>query len=479
MAPDFDDPNNHAPPVSPDDDWGDLDGDPEAPAAGQYRVRPDRGIPPRKQGVALRVKRHAPKLKQEDDGKPSFGESGKIPEKYGGDRGNPAPNLAKKATGKAVIKTVGNVAKKHPKKWDEKSAPDSVDNEEVPRIGEQPSAVATGVELKKSDTPTSLAADPERISRMYPKGSVEMREKAIRKGARTRKRSSRGERADWGMKDASGSLRWILYTGAAVVALIVTAVILDDPAGGEKSREKSVFSKLSPEKSDTGNKELDKAMMALLNDGQEDAKRIFAQYATAESTGDFIASIHRADRLAPLLEEKWVPLAVKSGWKPGDGAIWSLIEEEGSRHATLSGTLPDFSSYRAVFRWDEGDLTMDWKATIGYCSADFEDLKKGRGNGSEVRVLLSPADFHTFPLPEGEFRSYRLTSPDGRESIWGYTKVGGEIDSKLAALFILSQITGEARAQVSVILGMERGPEEALPTQWMINSLVRLNWLDE
>ena len=49
----------------------------------------------------------------------------------------------------------------------------------------------------------------------------------------------------------------------------------------------------------------------------------------------------------------------------------------------------------------------------------------------------------------------------------------------LVALFLPSQITGEGRAEVSVILGMERGPEEALPTQWMINSLVRLNWLDE
>lgn len=500
MDPDFDDPNNHVPPVSPDDDWGDLDGDSDKPVAGLPPVRPHRGIPPRKEISNLRVHRNLSKLKGSDEVKLPFSEPEPDHESDGRDNEDPAPKpkekLARKSAKKAAKKVVKKtskkaVTKKATKREDEISDLDSTPKEAATLAVELDDAAGDsnektilppsygGKRLRINEIGATREADPERIPRMYPKASGDQEERAIQKAARRRKRFSRGERSDWGEKGVGGSLRWMLYTGVGVVALVVAAVILSDPAGRNQSGNKSMFSQLAPEESDTVSSEADSAMMALLTAAQEDAKRIFAQYATAKSTGDFVGMIHRADQLAPLLEEQWVPLGVKSDWRPGEESFWSLVEDEDSRHGILTGTLPDFTTYRAFFRWYEGELKLDWKATVGYCSTDFSELKKGQGDASEVRVMLSPADFHTFPLAEGEFRSFRLTSPDGRENIWGYTKVGGEIDTKLAALFNPSQITGEARVDAAVIVGLARGPEESLPTQWMITSLSRLNWLDE
>ena len=122
---------------------------------------------------------------------------------------------------------------------------------------------------------------------------------------------------------------------------------------------------------------------------------------------------------------------------------------------------------------------MDWKATTGHSSADYSLLKKGEGDGAEIRAILSPGDFHTFTLPEGEFRSYRLTAPDREENIWAYTKLGGAIDEKLSSQFIPSQLTGEAIAEVPVVLVLVRGPAQSLPNQWIISKVLSLNWLDE
>jgi hypothetical protein len=122
---------------------------------------------------------------------------------------------------------------------------------------------------------------------------------------------------------------------------------------------------------------------------------------------------------------------------------------------------------------------LDWKATISYASADFGDLKKGEGDASEVRTLLSLADLYTFAFPEERYRSFRIMSPEGSLNLWGYVAKASELDQKLQKLFLPSLITGESQREVQVILRLGQGEAESLSNQWLIEDLVRLNWLDE
>ena len=326
------------------------------------------------------------------------------------------------------------------------------------------------------------AGDPhsQNAAKTYHSSATESAGKVIRSAAGPsmllpRRRRRRGE---WGVKKSNVSFRWMLFTGLGVVGLVVGAVILNRPSAGGNARERSMFSQISPDETLTSSPNDDSGMMAMLLDGQDEAKRIFAKYATAESTGHFIGSVHRGEEMAELIGRNWEPLGLQPEWRPEDGAVWTVSEHEGLRYGTLAGRFPDFTPFNAIFRQGEDGLKMDWKATVGYSSADFGTLTKGLGDASEIRVWLSPADFHTYPLPEGTFRSFRLASPDGQENLWGYVKLGGELDTKLFAVFMPSEITGEARAQMPVILSLGRGPDESLPNQWMITKVVQLSWLE-
>lgn len=486
MDTDLEDPNNHVPPVSPEDEWGDLDELQDTQIPGQPSERPDRGIPPRKESRKPHLNHHYSRQKRRDDSsyspleqKQTLRDDEETLEK--------SEKPFRKPASKTAIKIVNKAAKQEVDRTSADSVAEPLRNapatfteraEGAPeRIVLPPSQGAKRLRVKEIGAAQEPAA--QRVPKMYPNSDFKKVEKTAKNAALPQRRFSRGERADWGEKGARGSLQWMLYTGIGVVALVVVAVVLSDPSGGNKSREKSMFSQLVPEETDAGAGGDDSDMMAMLTAGQEEAKGIFAKYATAKSTADFMGILHRPEEVSALVEERWEPLGVETGWKPDDQAVWMVMDQHGSRYGSLEGGLPNFSSFRAFFRQDGDALKMDWKATVGYCSSDFATLRKGQGDGSEVRAWLSPADFHTFPLPEGEFRAFRLGSPDGQDSLWGYAKVDGELDAKLIAQFMPSQITGEAQTEVAVVVSLERGPTESLPNQWMITNLVRLNWLDE
>jgi hypothetical protein len=172
-------------------------------------------------------------------------------------------------------------------------------------------------------------------------------------------------------------------------------------------------------------------------------------------------------------------LGIDPGWVPAETAVWTVVERDDLSYGVLDGNLPDFSRFLAYFKREGDRLKMDWKASTGYGTAALAELNAGKGDGSEIRAWISQADFYTYSLPEGGFRSFRLMSPDGDSNLWVYTQVGTELDGRLIALFAPSQITGEVQSEVQVCLGLKPGPAEALPSQWMIADLTRLDWLDE
>jgi hypothetical protein len=315
---------------------------------------------------------------------------------------------------------------------------------------------------------------------MASKTTPSVLEEKSKKAGELRRRFVRGERGDWGMKTGKGSVVWMGLTGVGVISIVVAAVVLSQRIS-KKSRGggDSMYSQLAPIEEEDSDSAEDLEMLEMLTNSQDEAKGIFASYATAKTPGDFLDSVYRADDNREAIQLRWEPLGMKAGWTPGDGAAWTILEQDGMRYGVLEGSFSDFTRFKSYFRRDGDELKMDWKATSGYGTADFDELKKGQGDGSEIRAWISHADFYTFALPEGSFRSFRLMSPDGQATLWGYTKVGSDLDGKLLALFVPSQITGETQTDAAVVIGLQPGPDESLPNQWMIRKLVRFSWLDE
>jgi hypothetical protein len=176
--------------------------------------------------------------------------------------------------------------------------------------------------------------------------------------------------------------------------------------------------------------------------------------------------------------ERWKPMGADGGWMPSDKASWKTFQVGELSYAELRGLDHNFSKFVAFFRYENSDLKMDWKATAGYGTADFDQLKIGKGDGSEIRGRISRSDFFTHQLSDEKYHSFIVRSPKNDVSIWAYTEIGSQVDQDILALFSVSQITGDYQTEAEIILDLERGNQEILPHQWMIKRLIAANWLD-
>lgn len=318
----------------------------------------------------------------------------------------------------------------------------------------------------------------QKISASSKSGPTETSDEDI---VKMRRRFVRGERKDWGEERGRGSSKWMVYSGLGIVALIILTVVLSQMGGYEDIREsdESLYSRLKPAEEMSSDESKDLQVLEALTNSQGEAKELFSEFAAATSIEDFSETIFNKDRVLPLLEERWASLETGKDWVPGDEAIWSVLQHDGERYGLLVGKLPDFSDFTAFFRNTEAGFKIDWKATTGYGTATFDEMKSGVGDGSEIRAYISLADFYTFALPEEKFRAFRLASPDGTSNLWAYTLRGSELDEKIQKLFTPSQITGEAQTEARVTLRLEPGPEDGLKNQWKARELISLSWLDE
>lgn len=413
MNPEKEDPNNHAPPVSPDDDWYGLD----VEQMFDFQLPPRRSDTPR-----------IPKMDVNLSGFKSIETARHA--------------RAKNATGdEASFKAVVSVNIR----------------------GER--AV-----VEKEDFQAALVM--ETVKQAH--GAAQSYKRPMKR------RFTPGERDDWGGGRHNGSARWMLYVALGVICLIALTIFLSqftskksvrksDQAGVNQIKPVNVKNRPAKELGPLGQ----------LVSRNKQAIQIYGKYAHAEKPEDISKWIYLSDRNLPLAKDVWNPVGAGSGWKPSDKAVWKAYQNGELVFAELQGVHQDFSKFLAVFRYEHTDLKMDWKATTGYGTAGFDELKTGQGDGSEIRGWITRSDFFTQTLSDDRYHSFILSSPDNKTSIWVYTEIGSEVDKDIMAIFATSRITGEYQTEVKVILNLERGEQQILPSQWMARNLIAANWLDQ
>ena len=496
MNPDNSDPKNHAPPVSPGDAWGDIWGDLDfAPSSEQaelpQRIK-ERGIPIKRELDTSSIRRFAPNFDQRDEDWDASAE----PLSEGSAS---APTAAHKPANRLVSSLARSLVNEDPKKppaliakiTDDADSAGSLVNdlasndilEANPQEDHIARLVSTPHRGNKHFRVNEINAphpDDRWLSKTPPKISKKAGKTGFNSALMGRRRSKRKNAGASSVKGFSLSFVWIVGAGAGVILIVVAAIFLSyvGRVGGAPGKQSS-FGNITPERiqKEVGFKG-GKALHSLIN-GEERAKEIFATYATSKSVGDFMGMAYKAEKNSEVIAGRWKPLGMVPEWKPDDNCTWIVMEEAGIEFGVLLGFLADSSEFRAVFRLEGDSMKMDWKATTGYSSADYSELKQGLGNGLEIRAILSPGDFHTFALSEDEYRCFTLLAPDRQEKVWGYTKLKRADDVLLHSQFLPGQLTGEMLGEISVLLVLERGSTESLPNQWIISKVVRLSWLDE
>ncbi|MBC7979186.1 MAG: hypothetical protein H7Y36_01325 [Armatimonadetes bacterium] len=498
----MDDPNNHAPELSPDDDWDDMIVVSDTSKTGLPSRKNDRSSPEQREIIRDLAK---PRNSDRKTVKPKAEEakgrvdkdsvSAPLPKQV---MNNGASKAAKKIPAKAPKKTALTIANNDTGKSGDKkpSAKAIADNSQVlplTGISQEPESTA-GEALKvilPGGSPTKRSRIHEigsgdrsknelsRAAKMTPIVAKTISEEDQEEGPMVRRRIVHAERVDWGEGKGLNSLGWLVLAGIGVLLLVVAAVILSQRSGKKaRKSDKPLYSQMDPTNEEFNGLRDELEMFELLTNSQETARRQYALYATSDSLEKIESLVFLKDSVLPLMKEKWKPLGMKPGWMPGDEALWKVLDEDGLRYAVLEGTNSDFTPFISIFRSTDEGLKLDWKASSGYGTAEFEEMKAGAGNGSEIRTWISKAGFFTFSLPEEKFHSFRLLSPKLDMNIWGYTERGSELDEKLMELFMPKQITGEVKKEVQVILEIKPGSDDLLPNQWMIRKLIQVNWLD-
>ncbi len=485
MNPDNHDANSHAPPVSPGDDWGDLDKVSSPQQMGLPPRRMERGIPTMREPIYSSIRRRSPNFDPSDDGGPesaeplSEGSAGARPAATEAPETPPARNTEQLTPSLITKITVDADLSGFPA--NDAVAGDAFGvNPQEERVA-RPGAMLYGgnkhfrVNEIKAQRPDDrwVSKTPPKISKRA--GKRVSNEALMHGGQPDSENAGAADR-----KSFSLSFLWMVSAGAGVTLIVVAAILLNRPSQGVSELGKqSFFGNIKPDRIyQEGEFKGGQALDSLIN-GEVRAKGIFAVYATSKSVENFIGTVYKAEKNGEMIAGRWKPLGMVAGWKPDDNCTWVVMEEGGIKFGVLSGFLSDSSGFRAVFRLEGDSMKMDWKASTGYCSADYPELKRGLGDGREIRAILSPGDFHTYVLSEDVYRCYALQAPDRKEKVWGYTKLNGANDVMLYSQFLPSELTGEMLGEMPMLLVLERGRAESLPNQWMISKVVRLNWLDE
>ena len=417
MNPDKEDPNNHAPAVSPDDDWDGLD----------VNQVFNSQLPPRRSDT--------PKVPRADVSITAYKSID-----------------SERSIGSTVLISDGTHVK---------------------------SSLSINVNVERSERSVS---ERDNFQAAHIMEEVKLSDDAVQKYQVTgnQGRFTIGERDDWGANQQAVSFRWMLYTAVGIILLISLTILLTNFFDEEvvSKNDKSNSIKSAPIRVEEKPTE-ELGELSQLANGNKDAMQIFQNYIHSTSVDDFSKSIYFSARNTPLAKDVWKPANARSGWVPSDASLWKTYQSGSTFYAELKGVNHDFSKFIAYFRYENSELKMDWKATTGYGTANFSDMKIAQGNGSEIRGWISPSDFFTTQLPESRYHSFLIASPDKEASIWAYTEKGSEVDKVILALFATSPITGESQSEAKVILNLERGDKETLQVQWIIKRLIAENWLDQ
>jgi len=426
MNPDLEDPNNHVPAVSADDDWSDLD----------VEGVPDAQLPPRRtDGSRLtREEKGLSGVRSFESESPVSVGSSDDPRHYADEQG------LKKAY-QDRVKSSLSLNIHHERAFVEKDpfhAAHVIEDDEL------------NLESAKNRVWTAGLSSP----------LIE-------------------DRDHWGKRRRKSSSKWMIHTALGVILLVTLAIMIQFTGEQDATSRDQINRGDTASAAAVKNVVEDLGELGWLANANQEAVRIYANYARAKSVDDFLESIYLSEHNAAMVSGFWSPIGAREGWNPADKSSWETHRSGNVIYAELRGSNHDFSRFHAFFRYENAALKMDWKATAGYGTALFSDLKNGMGDASEIRAWISPSDFYTQKLPENRYRCFLIASPNKDTTIWAYTEIGSEIDNKILALFMISPITREYQTEVGVILSLGRGDQDILPRQWMIDGLVAANWLDQ
>lgn len=131
----------------------------------------------------------------------------------------------------------------------------------------------------------------------------------------------------------------------------------------------------------------------------------------------------------------------------------------------------DFEMREIVLIGTEGNLKVDWESWVGWSEVAWDEFQSQRPvEGKWFRVELSRVAYYNFDFKdEGEWVSYRLVSPDGSASLFGYAPFASPLDEQIRP--------ADENGKVKLLLKLKYPPDAVSGNQVIIESVSGQNWV--
>jgi hypothetical protein len=265
---------------------------------------------------------------------------------------------------------------------------------------------------------------------------------------------------------------WLLIGGASLFALIVAGVLMA-MRGGDDPDLQVVGPTASPPGAG--------AIQAEASPPNGSPRSEAGFLAEAEPLARKFLEAGRIEDLLPLVRNPGVAEArMRRHYPEGEIEAPGMAEFNTQSAISRLGTITalkvrtrGYEEQSLAFIDTPQGLKIDWESWVGWSEMRWEEFLASKPTTGRVfRLNLSPADYYNFAFSDDQkWQAYRLQSPAGEHSIYGYA----ERDSMLASRLV---VPPESK-QMALMLALKFPANATSDNQVLIEKFVAEGWVQE
>ncbi len=266
---------------------------------------------------------------------------------------------------------------------------------------------------------------------------------------------------------------------AAIVAIVVGLVKMTDDTpdvvAAEYIAPQDQFDDLVgnpliiPESELEENVPLPKVMKKSESEFLAEAEPLAKKFLEAGKIDDILPLVHEPDRIRALLRSRYPDGVLEPTGMSKFNSSGQVSYKD--TFAAVTILTPDYETKQLAYIDGDDGLKIDWESWVGWSDLPWEKIMESKPKTPIlVRVMAKWVDYYNFGFSdEDAWRSYRLVSPDGENTLYGYVERNSLLDQRLRP--------GEPTATVAVTLKVHFRKDEQAPNQVVIDELVSDGWV--
>jgi hypothetical protein len=151
---------------------------------------------------------------------------------------------------------------------------------------------------------------------------------------------------------------------------------------------------------------------------------------------------------------------------------YGFTTREGLEAVVVPVRTADYEKRNLVLVREPEGWRADWESWAGWSEMSWQEFRSSKPAEPKLfRVTVSDVDYYNFGFKdELEWRSYRLDSPDGENSLFGYAKRGSDTDVRIDPR--------DATEGKRMLVTLKFPPDSPGDNQVLIDRIVAEGWVD-